>query len=327
MNYKNLFSAIMLMAAAVPVFAEDAATEESHWTKKGNASLQFTQGFVSKNWYKGGESNFALLATGDYQFNYKLEKLTWDNHLEGKLGFVTTPSDLYHDYMSNTDLLKWTSKVGYEAGKNWFYTLQAIGQTQWCPGFKTNTKDEFSKFFSPAYLTVSLGMDWKKSKENIEWTIFLGPVAYNLKYVNDPWRGFYTCNTIGEDFGKEMHWAGRIDGTQFGLMKGEFNAYDLGASAKAGMNWKLCKYLTWTSQAQYFSPLYNVGKKDQNGKHHGYTNFEWENTFDMPLNKFFSTKVYTHLRFDDSVSPDKKFGGWGYFQFTELLSFGISYNW
>lgn len=314
MNHKTLFSAIALMALASTASAQDAAP--SHWTKKGDASLQFTQGFVSKNWYKGGESNFALLATANYHFNYKREKFTWDNHLEGKLGFVTTPSDQYHEYMSNTDLLKFTSKVGYEAGHNWFYTLQAIGQTQWCPGFKSNTQDEFSKFFSPAYLTVSLGMDWKKTKENIDWTVFLGPVAYNLKYVNDPWR----------DFQGDQH-RGRIDGTQFGLMRGEFNAYDLGASAKAGMDWKLCKYLRWTSQAQYFSPLYNVGKKDANGKHHGYTTIEWENTFDMPLNKYFSTKVYTHLRFDDSVGPQNKGKGWGYFQFTELLSFGLSYNW
>ena len=318
MNYKNLLSAIALMAATVPVFAEDAAeAPASHWTKKGDASLQFTQGFVSKNWYKGGESNFALLATGNYQFNYKLEKFTWDNMLEGKLGFVTTPSDQCHNYMSNTDLLKYTTKFGYEAGHNWFYTLQAIGQTQWCPGYKANVKDELSKFFSPAYLTVSLGMDWKKSKENIDWTVFLGPVAYNLKYVNDPLR----------EFAGAIPSKGRIDGTQFGLMAGQFNAYDLGASAKAGMKWKMCKYLSWTSQAQYFSPLYNVGKKDAAGKHHGYTNFEWENTFDMPLNKYFSTKVYTHLRFDDSVGPDHKFGGWGYFQFSELLSFGLSYNW
>lgn len=319
MNVKNLFSAIALMAAVTPVFAEDAAeAPASHWTKKGDASLQFTQGFVSKNWYKGGESNFALLATANYQFNYKLEKFTWDNQLEGKLGFVTTPSDQCHDYMSNTDLLKYTSKLGYEAGHNWFYTLQAIGQTQWCPGYKANTEAEFSKFFSPAYLTVSLGMDWKKSKENIDWTVFLGPVAYNLKYVNDPLREFGTDGVAR---------SGRIDGTQFGLMAGEFNAYDLGASAKAGMKWKVSKYLNWTSQAQYFSPLYNVGKKDAAGKHHGYTNFEWENTFDMPLNKYFSTKVYTHLRFDDSVGPQNKGKGWGYFQFTELLSFGLSYNW
>ncbi len=324
MNYKNLFTAIALMAAAVPAFAGETAAEESHWTKKGNAALQFTQGFVSKNWYKGGQSSFSLLATGDYTFNYKQDKFTWDNMLEGKLGFVNSSSQ-YRTFITNQDILRWTSKVGYEAGHNWFYTLQGIGQTQFCTGWKDNGADkpatEISKFFNPATLNVSLGMDWKKETEKVSWTVFLGPVAYNLKFVSDPRRNFADEND------KNSYRAGRIDATAFGIPQGQFNAYDLGATGKAVMSWKACKYLTWTSQATYFSPLYGVGKKDLDGKHHGYTNFEWQNTFDMPLNKFFSTKVFTHLRFDDSVGPAHKFGGWGYFQFTELLSFGISYNW
>lgn len=314
---QHLLSAILFAMATTGLQAAEPAAEASHWTRNGNASLQFTQGFVSKNWYKGGQSSFALLATGDYTFNYKLDRFTWDNKLEGKLGFVNSSSQ-YRTFITNNDILKWTSKAGYEAGHNWFYTLQGIGQTQFCTGWKQAGDDvvEISKFFNPAYLNVSLGMDWKKSTETVNWSVFLGPVAYNLKFVSDPVRLDAHQQPIG-----------RIDGTQFGIPVGEFNAYDLGASAKAVMVWKACKYLTWTSQAQYFSPLYNVGKKDANGKHHGYTTCEWENTFDMPLNKFFSTKIYTHLRFDDSVGPDNRAKGWGYFQFTELLSFGISYNW
>lgn len=321
MNLKTILSAIAMMAVVAQGFAEDPAEEQKHWTKSGNASLQFTQGFVSKNWYKGGQSSFALLATGDYTFNYKNEKFTWDNHLEGKLGFINTSSQ-YRKFITNNDLLKWTSKIGYEAGHNWYYTLQAIGQTQFATGWKDNGADqdptEISKFFNPAYLNLSLGMDWKKDTEKINWTVYISPLAYNLVYVGDPLRDFRGVN--GAD-SKPM--AGRIDGTAFGLKPGDFNMYDLGATAKAGMVWKACKYLTWTSQATYFSPLYNCGKYKDNG----YTRLEWENTFDMPLNKFFSTKVYTHLRFDDSVGPENKGEGWGYFQFTELLSFGISYNW
>lgn len=313
---KKLFATLFVALAVTSAFAQDEAPK--HWTKKGNASLQFTQGFVSKNWYKGGESNFSLLATGDYTFNYKLEKFTWDNLLEGKLGFVTTPSDQAHSYMTNADLLKYTTKFGYQAGGDWYYTLQGIAQTQFARGLKTNTEGEFSKFMNPAYLNVALGMDYKKSLEKIDWTVFLGPVAYNLKFVSDPLRDDKQGNQYG---------AGKIDGSQFGLPYGEFNAYDLGASAKAAMNWKTCKYLTWHSQATYFSPLYGLGKKDASGHHKGYTTFEWENTFDMPLNKYFSTQIYTHLRFDDSVGPDHKGAGWGYFQFTELLSFGLSYHW
>ena len=308
---KKIFTMAALMAATISAFAADPA-EDSRWTRNGGASLQFTQGFVSKNWYKGGESNFALLATADYTFNYKYENFTWDNKLEGKLGFVTTPSDTCHNYMTNQDYLKYTTKFGYKAGGDWYYTLQAIGQTQFCPGYATNVPNEISKFMSPATLNVALGMDYKKSLENISWTLFFGPLAYNLKFVADPWE---SDTNMG---------SGRIASKAFGLKyNSDYNLYDFGASAKAAMDWKVCKYLTWTSQATYFSPLYDCGKYKGNV----YTTVDWENTFDMPLNQYFSTKLYTHLRFDDSVSPEHKFGGWGYFQFTELLSFGLSYKW
>lgn len=308
---KKIFSMVIAMTTAVSLYAEDPA-QESRWTTNGGASLQFTQGFVSKNWYKGGESNFALLATADYTFNYKYEDFTWDNKLEGKLGFVTTPSDTCHNYMTNQDYLKYTTKFGYKAGGDWYYTLQAMGQTQFCPGYKTNVDGEISKFMSPAYLNVALGMDYKKSLENITWSVFMGPLSYNLKFVADPWD---TDDEMGQ---------GRIAAKAFGLKyNNDFNLYDFGASAKATMDWKICKYLTWTSQATYFSPLYNCGKYKDNV----YTTVDWENTFDMPLNQYFSTKIYTHLRFDDSVEKTPGAMDWGYFQFTELLSFGLSYKW
>ena len=310
MLMKKIFTLAILMAGAASVMAADP--EESRWTTNGGASLQFTQGFVSKNWYKGGESNFALLATADYTFNYKYENFTWDNKLEGKLGFVTTPSDTCHSYMTNNDYLKYTTKFGYKAGGDWYYTLQAVGQTQFCPGYKTNQSAEVSKFMSPAYLTVALGMDYKKSLEKISWTVFLSPIAYNLKFVADPWD---TDTDMGN---------GRIAAKSFGLKyNNDFNLYDFGVNAKAGMDWKICKYLTWTSQATYFSPLYDCGKYKGNV----YTTVDWENTFDMPLNQYFSTKIYTHLRFDDSVDKTAGAMDWGYFQFTELLSFGLSYKW
>jgi len=317
---KKIFSLAIAMATAVSLYAEDPA-QESRWTTNGGASLQFTQGFVSKNWYKGGESNFALLATADYTFNYKYEDFTWDNKLEGKLGFVTTPSDTCHNYMTNQDYLKYTTKFGYKAGGDWYYTLQGIGQTQFCPGYKTNVKGEMSKFMSPAYLNIALGMDYKKSLENISWSVFLGPLAYNLKFVADPFGKQYDA--------ANSEWVvdetkGKINAKAFGLKYAyDYNLYDFGASAKATLDWKVCKYLTWTSQATYFSPLYDCGKYKGNV----YTTVDWENTLDMPLNQYFSTKIYTHLRFDDSVEKTPGAMNWGYFQFTELLSFGLSYKW
>ena len=51
---------------------------------------------------------------------------------------------------------------------------------------------------------------------------------------------------------------------------------------------------------------------------------ELENTLNMALTNAFSTRLFVHLRFDDSVPADPKFK---YLQVTELLSFGLNYKW
>lgn len=313
---KLILSAIVLSMAATSVMAEDAAEDANkRWTKSGNASLQFTQGYISKNWYKGGVSSFALLGTADYTFNYKYEKFAWDNAIEAKLGFVNASSQ-YRTFITNNDILKWTTKLGYQATEHWYYTVQGIAQTQFCTGWQEVDNDvvEISKFLNPGTINLSVGMDWKKETEKIKASLYMSPFGYNLKFVSDPRRAY--------DSDGVWH-KGRIDGTQFGLHPGDFNLYDFGVGAKATLEYKVCKYLTWTSQATYYSPLWDCGKY----KNNVYTEVDWENTFDMPLNKYFSTKLYTHLRFDDAVAPEKKGEGWGYFQFTELLSFGLSYKW
>ena len=50
---------------------------------------------------------------------------------------------------------------------------------------------------------------------------------------------------------------------------------------------------------------------------------DMENTFDFILNRFFSTRLFVHLRYDDARALNKDFG---HFQLKELLSFGFNYK-
>lgn len=58
------------------------------WTFGGDYYLQFLQNYVSGNWYKGGESNYSMVASATLQANYNnKQKVKFENKLEMKLGF------------------------------------------------------------------------------------------------------------------------------------------------------------------------------------------------------------------------------------------------
>ena len=106
------------------------------WNFKTNFALQFTQNYVSDNWYKGGESHNALLASTIIEANYNNQrKITFDNKLEMKLGFQTSHNDKEHKYKTNSDLLRLTNKLGLRAVKHWYYTVMLQSWTQFYKGY------------------------------------------------------------------------------------------------------------------------------------------------------------------------------------------------
>lgn len=59
------------------------------WTHKGNGYVQFTQHYISDNWYKGGESTNALLSGLVLEANFDdRQRIEFENKLEIKLGLL-----------------------------------------------------------------------------------------------------------------------------------------------------------------------------------------------------------------------------------------------
>ena len=260
------------------------------WKFKFDGSLQFLQNYVSDNWHKGGESNYSAVGSTVFELNYNdKDKVTFDNKLEMKLGFLTSRSDSVHKVKPNNDLLRYTGKLGLQAHKKWYYTLQVLAYTQFTRGLKANDEKVYSDFMSPFDLNVGIGMEYKVEAMNkrLTGTLNFLPFTYNLRYVD------------------------RLAlATSYGLKEGKHTLHDFGSQVTVDLEWKLTDQLSWKSRLYGFTS-YKRGL------------VEWENLFTLQVSKFISANLFLYPRFDDSGKRDNSMG---YFQFQEYSSLGIAYS-
>lgn len=260
------------------------------WKTSGETYLQFTQNYISGNWSQGGESTNTLMSGLKLNANYNDEqKINWDNTFEAKLGFTTAPSDTMHKYRTNTDMLRLSSKLGIQAFKSWYYTIEVTAKTQMTRNYRTNSNDYTSAFLSPLETTIGIGMDYKKNLKNFNVSVNIAPLSYRYLYVSDRF----------------------MVASRNGIKDGHRSLQEFGSKLTVKSSWKIAKNISWTSHLE------------------GFTSYEkmianWENTFDFAVSKYLSTKLFMHGRFDDGI---KRKSGYNYFQFKEFLQFGLSYKW
>ncbi len=154
------------------------------WAKGAIINLGFGQSHLS-NWAAGGMNSYSFNGLLSLYANHSKGKLAWDNSLDLEYGsilqFTSTTPDSAKNWFKNSDRIELNSKLGYEAGGHWYYTMLLNFRSQMAPGYDGGGANVISDIASPAYTTFALGMDYKPNKS---FSVFISPIAYRMLYVS-----------------------------------------------------------------------------------------------------------------------------------------------
>lgn len=280
--------------------------ERRYWTSGFESAIQFSQNYISPNWHKGGTSNLNIFTKNVLAYNYKRNKITVNNQIEYKTSIYTAPKDTIHAYKVGDDVLWLHNDVGYEAFNKWRYTFSTDIKSQLFQNYKENTHQRQAALFAPITATFGIGMEYKLEKafksnrhKKLNLAVNLAPLTYKYMYsrLNDPekidlGRHGFELDTLTNKYKKTMS--------------------EFGSGITGQIKFSFNRNVSWESRLNYFTSYHNV-------------KLEFENTLIMAISRFFSTRIYVNLRFDDSVEKNEDFDS--YFQVNELISFGFNYRW
>lgn len=260
------------------------------WTKEANVMLQFSQNYISNNWYKGGSSNFSVLTLAKGKINYHKGKFAWENTGEWRTGVSTSSGDTLRKYNVTDDLFRLYSKFGYQILPKLYLSSSFEFNTTLWNVWNTNQTTVKTAFFTPMKLNLGVGLDYKPIKN---MSIVFSPLAYRLTYAY---------------YGDE---SGRVDVTKYDIAAGQHVKNEVGSSIRLNWKWKPLREIAIETEFYFYTNYHRV-------------ELDWEVDCDFIINRFLTTRLMLHPRFDSSYiqSGDTR----AKVQFKELLSIGFAHR-
>lgn len=266
-----------------------------NWLHTFNSSLQFSQAFISPNWYQGGNNTVNFL--GNMIWNVKLNQnlhpgYLVESNIAYKVGITSAPQDTEHDYLISEDLFQFNGTLGMQAFEHWYYSMNGMFKTQFFNNYPANSTTKKAAFLSPGELNLGIGMTYNYVDPNKKFRLdaSISPLSYNLKICTNP----------------------GVNETSFGIKEGRHSVSEIGSNAEVKVNWNIMWNISYVSRFFVFT-------------NYEYIMGDWENTINLSINRYLSTQLYLHLRYDSS-KPSPTNSNWGKWQLKEILSFGLQYQ-
>ena len=262
------------------------------------------------NWAAGGNNAINMLASANVSFLYHKNHIAWDSNIDTEFGESFIDNNKF-PWQKTNDKLNLSTKFGWEFHKQWYLTALGSFKTQYAYGYDyavesptdPNKPNLISRFLSPSYTDISVGIDWKYKEL---FSLYISPVAGRITTCTD---STLRLSYLGESFMNEQIAKGN-DPTA----KVEF-----GASLKASVMYARIKNFKVLSTLTLFTP-YN--------KHFGNIDVDWDLSVSYQFLKVLNVSVGTQLKYYDSVLIQGKNDDHPtqHVQFKAVLGLGVGYS-
>lgn len=286
---------LLLLAVLLPISLQAQEAEEG-WNHNGLAGITFSQTTFT-NWSEGGENTIADNAFLNGSLNYKKDKVSWTNDLV--INYGQTYTDIY-GWRKNLDNLNFASKFGHQITEKLYYAALLDFKSQVANGYKyyDDDKELISKLFTPAYLNMSVGLDYKP---NDHFSVYYSPVAGKLTMVADT-----------------------VFSTRYGIEAGKYVRPQLGSYLKINANYTFLEdKVTFKSALDFFTAYdESFGNIDVN----------WDLLIGYNMTKHITLTFQSTLKYDDDIKTlsvddaGNKIEHGAKVQFKETFGVGLSYK-
>jgi hypothetical protein len=294
------------------------------WIHSGNLSLGLNEGLLH-NWSAGGE--LASLTVNGL-FNGTLTRYynrsVWTTNLDAAYGLFYAYSNSFVPRKTD-DRIDLTSQYGYRLSKtsDLYFSGLVNAKTQFTKGYNYDAPswDTFStsNFFSPFYLTIAPGIEYRKGSE---LSVFFSPLASRLTFADK----YYTL----------MDPAG-----MYGVKYGKTSRFELGAYVSARFVKDLTKNISYRGRIDLYSNYLAKNSYDDANllirkDNPGNIDLLLDNSITFKFYKYFSLNVglvaiYDNdipyvKTFDDGSDKKEPVNGLGWWQIKQVVSFGFNYK-
>lgn len=163
--------------------AEEPAKSKGTWTTSSTPSLKIDEAYYN-NWSAAGNSQLALTASFNGAYKYTNGKDIWDNIVDLAFGIHWQDLDgknspLLESLRKNEDKIDLTSTYSRALKGSWNVNAMANFKTQFYKGYQYGEDTVLiSNFMAPAYLTTSLGFEYKKEWWNVSLSFLTGKTTF-----------------------------------------------------------------------------------------------------------------------------------------------------